>query len=264
MKLTLRQRRAASVSCLLGIVFLAVCGNPIWADNPPQAPTSAAKSAPSNRGKQAPAGATAGIPDPKQVGGEPEGIVQVANLIYAGVKSSHCFSDHFLMAAEKSSTISTSRRFHAVKLASGELFDYPLVIMTGEGDFSLTDAERQNLLAYVERGGFVLASASCSSQEWNRSFRSEIARIFKDHPLRVIPMDHTIFNTVTKITALKARHGTPRPLEGVSLSGRLGVVYSQDGLNDTAHTQGCCCCGGNEIVNCVEVNVNILAYAVIY
>jgi hypothetical protein len=261
--LTKFQRCQITARICAGLLVFAGCGSPSWADPPTQQKKAADARAAADTGKPATKGGAA-IPDPKQVGGEPEGIVQVANLIYAGVKSSHCFSDHFLMAAEKTSTISTSRRFHAVKLASGELFNYPLVIMTGEGSFSLTDIERQNLLAYVERGGFLLASASCSSQEWNRSFRAEIARIFKDHPLRSIPMDHPLFNTVTKITTLKAHHGTPRPLEGVSLGGRLGVVYSQDGLNDTAHTQGCCCCGGNEIENCVEVNVNILAYAVIY
>jgi hypothetical protein len=53
-------------------------------------------------------------------------------------------------------------------------------------------------------------------------------------------------------------------LEGISLGGRLAVLYSQDGLNDTAHTQGCCCCGGNEIRNSVQINVNILAYALNY
>jgi hypothetical protein len=42
------------------------------------------------------------------------------------------------------------------------------------------------------------------------------------------------------------------------------VLYSVDGLNDTAHTQGCCCCGGNEITNCEQINVNILAYAMLY
>ncbi|MBI3861158.1 MAG: hypothetical protein HY290_04610, partial [Planctomycetia bacterium] len=52
--------------------------------------------------------------------------------------------------------------------------------------------------------------------------------------------------------------------EGVSLGGRLGVIYSQDGLNDTQHSQGCCCCGGNEITNSVDINVNILAYALMY
>ena len=46
------------------------------------------------------------------VGGETEGIVQVGNLVYAGTKSSQCFSDQFLVRAEKESAISTSRRFH--------------------------------------------------------------------------------------------------------------------------------------------------------
>jgi len=204
------------------------------------------------------------IPDPKQLGGEPDSVVQVANLVYAGVKSSQCFSDHFLITAEKESAISTSRRFHAVKLASGEIYGYPLLIMTGEGDFALPDSERENLRRYVERGGFLLASAGCSSLEWDRAFRREMATVFAEHPLRPLGMDHPVFHTVTDISELKAKHGKPRPLEGISLDGRLGVIYSQDGLNDTAHTQGCCCCGGNEIKNAIQVNVNILAYTLTY
>lgn len=204
------------------------------------------------------------VPDPQQVGGEPDSVVQVANLIYAGVKSSQCFSDHFLATAEKESAISTSRRFHAVKLRSDELFNFPLVIMTGEGAFTLTDAERSNLRLFVERGGLLLSSAGCSSQEWDRSFRNEMATIFPKHPLNQIGMDHVLFKTVYEIKQLPAKHGSARPLEGVSIDGRLGVVYSQDGLNDTAHTQGCCCCGGNEISNSVQVNVNILAYSLVY
>lgn len=204
------------------------------------------------------------IPDPKQVGGEPDGVVQVANLVYAGVKSSQCFADHFLVTAEKESAISTSRRFHAVKLSSDEMFNFPLVIMTGEGTFELTDAERTNLKQFVERGGFLLASAGCSSPEWDRALRRELGLIFAEHSLAPLPLDHPLFHTVYDIGELKAKHGQPRPLEGISLGGRLGMVYSQDGLNDTAHTQGCCCCGGNEITNAVQVNVNILAYSLIY
>ena len=204
------------------------------------------------------------IPEPKHMGGEPESVVQVANLIYAGVKSSHCFSDHFLITAEKESAISTSRRFHAVKLSSDELFGFPMVIMTGEGAFDLTEKERENLRKFVERGGMLLASAGCSSHEWDRSFRKEMSTVFSQESLVSVKMDHPLFNTVYEIKELKAKHGTPHPVEGISLGGRLGVVYSQDGLNDTAHTQGCCCCGGNEIANCVQVNVNILAYSLLY
>ncbi len=202
--------------------------------------------------------------EPKQVGGEPDGIVQVANLVYAGTKSSQCFADHFLIKAEKESAISTSRRFHAVKLSSDEIYNFPLLIMTGEGPFTLPDQERANLARYIQRGGFLLASAGCSSQEWERSFRREMAIIFPDQPLVPLGMDHAVFHTVYDINTLTAKHSKPKPLEGISLGMRLGVLYSQDGLNDTQHTQGCCCCGGNELTNAVDINVNVLAYALTY
>jgi hypothetical protein len=204
------------------------------------------------------------VPESKQIGGEPDGIVQVANLIYAGTKSSQCFSDHFLIQAEKETSISTSRRFHAVKLGSEEVFGFPLVIMTGEGEFAFTDIERENLRQYVQGGGFLLASAGCSSREWDRSFRREMARIFPATPMQPLDLGHPVFHTVYEINELQGLHGKPRPLDGVVLGGRIGVLYSQDGLNDTAHTQGCCCCGGNEITNSAQVNVNVLAYALTY
>ena len=204
------------------------------------------------------------VPDPKGVGGETDSVVQVANLIYAGTKSSKCFSDHFLLKAEQDSTISTSRRFHSVKLGSEELFDYPLVIMTGEGAFELLDEERENLRKYVERGGFLIASAGCSSPDWDKSFRAEMAKVFADRGMKKLEMSHPVFHTVYDVKELGAKHGAPRPLEGVSIGERLGVLYSVDGLNDTAHTTGCCCCGGNEITNAEQINVNILAYSLLY
>lgn len=204
------------------------------------------------------------LTESKQAGGEPDGIVQIANLVYAGTKSSRCFSDHFLVKAEKDSAISTSRRFHAVKLGSNDLFDFPMVIMTGEGTFTLGEQERENLRKYCENGGVVLASAGCSSEEWDRSFRQEMAAVFPAAVLEPIGMEHPIFHMVYEIPVLQAAHGEPRPLEAVSIGGRLAIIYSRDGLNDTAHTQGCCCCGGNEITNAIEVNVNALAYALMY
>ena len=202
--------------------------------------------------------------EPRQPGGEADGIVQVASLIYAGTKTSKCFSDHFLTRAEKDSAITTSRHFHTVKLSSDELFEFPLVIMTGEGSFSLPDDERRNLRRFIERGGFLLASASCSSPEWDKSFRAEMARVFPDHPMQTLTLKHPVFHTVYDITELKAKHNQAKPLEGLSFDDRLGILYSQEGLNDTEHTQGCCCCGGNEITNCEQVNVNILAYSLLY
>ena len=249
---TTRPRWRLPATALAGLFAVAVFSALGEAPKEPPAPAPAATPPPTL------------VPEPAQAGGEPDGIVQVANLVYAGTKSSTCFSDHFLLQAEKDSHISTSRRFHAVKLASDELFGFPLVIMTGEGAFELPDAERQNLRKFVEGGGLLLASASCSSPDWDRSFRAEMAKVFPDRAMAALGMDHPLFHTVYDIAELKAKHGKARPLEAVSVGGRVGVLYSVDGLNNTANTQGCCCCGGNEISNCEQVNVNVLAYALLY
>jgi hypothetical protein len=209
------------------------------------------------------AGDSGVVPDPTSIGGESAGVVQVANLIYAGTKTSECFADHFLRRAEQDSSISTSRRLHSVKLASDEIYNFPLLVMTGEGEFELLSEECDNLRRFVERGGFLLASAGCSSTEWNQSFRRAMARIFTDRKLEKLSTDHLIFHTVYDIGQLEAKHGKPQPLEGIHFGSRLGVLYSQDGLNDTANTQGCCCCGGNEITNAEQINVNILIYSLL-
>ncbi len=203
------------------------------------------------------------VSEPASVGGEPGSVVQVANLIYAGTKSSECFSDHFLRRAEKDSSISTSRRLHSVKLASDEIYSFPVLIMTGEGEFTLLEEERQNLRQFIERGGFLLASAGCSSEAWDRSFRREMALTFQQRELKPLEMDHLIFHTVYDVEKLNAKHGEPKPIVGIHFGKRLGVLYSQDGLNDTSNSQGCCCCGGNEITNAEEINVNILVYSLL-
>ena len=45
-----------------------------------------------------------------------EGIVQCANAIYAGNKTSKCFADAFLTALQQKTTIVTERRFKPVRL----------------------------------------------------------------------------------------------------------------------------------------------------
>ena len=172
--------------------------------------------------------------------------------MYAGTKSSRCFSDHFLIKAEKETSISTSRRFHAVKLSSDNIYEFPLVIMTGEGDFQLSAAERETLPATPSGGGFAglgrlfvdRMGPRVSAARWPRSFPTTRS-IDRHEPSRCF-----IRSTISR-SCHHARR-SPRPLVGVSIGGRLGVIYSQDGLNDTPNTTGCCCCGGNELGNAMK------------
>ena len=200
------------------------------------------------------AGAGAGSSDGR------DDIVKSANLIYAGSKSSVCFSDKFLATVGKESNITADSRFTPVKLSATELFDYPFAIMTGEGAFALLEQERQNLKSYLKRGGFLLASAGCSSVDWDRSFRREFKQILPDKKLKKIALDHALFKTIYDIKTIRLKNGGTTQLEGLEIDGRIVLIYSAEGLNDTPNVKGCCCCGGNEIKNCHEINANVFAY----
>lgn len=194
-----------------------------------------------------------------------EGIVQCANLIYGPGKTSTCFSDEFLSAAQRETSIVTDRRFKPVKLDSADLFHYPFAIMTGEGDFSLTPKERENLAKYLSGGGFLLASAGCSNEEWDRAFRREVKAALGEENLQRLSPGHAVFGTVYRIDDLGLNKSEGKGhLEGVERNGRLVLIYSADGLNNTANAPGCCCCGGNELTNSLQLNVNILAYALLH
>lgn len=194
-----------------------------------------------------------------------EGAVECGNLIYAGTRTSKCFSDEFLTTVQQKTSISTERRFKAVKLADEELFKIPFVIMTGDGDFNLTAKERENLKRYLQNGGFLLASASCSNQPWSAAFEREIRSLFGNDALKDIPADHEIFRTIFTVKDMKLSHSGPAPvLRGITHNGKIVVVFSPEGLNDSSHAENCCCCGGNEIQNAMEINANILAYALLH
>ena len=190
--------------------------------------------------------------------------IRCANWIYAGSKSSVCFSSKFLSSVTARTNIEVDDAFTPVKLASDTVFEHPFAIMTGEGTFTLREEERWNLRSYLERGGFLLASAGCSSAEWARAFRLEIKRVLPESDLHKIQMDHPLFRTVFEVASIALKNGGTTLLEGIELNGRLVLVYSSEGLNDTSNVKGCCCCGGNEVRNSHDINVNILAYAIMH
>ena len=85
--------------------------------------------------------------------------IRIATLDYANGKTSRCFSAGFLDDVGRSTKIQIERQFSQVSLDSQDLFEFPFVIMTGEGAFELNDTELENLRTFIRRGGFVLASA---------------------------------------------------------------------------------------------------------
>lgn len=190
--------------------------------------------------------------------------IRCGNLTYAGTKTSKCFASEFLRTAAKETDLVILPDFQAVRLDSDQLFDTPFTVISGEGTFKFTEKDRTNLARYLRCGGFLLASPGCSDEEWGKSFRNELTALLPEAKLVKIPMKHPVFSMVYQIPTLSLKSGGTTLVEGVELNGRLVMIYSQEGLNDAHHAKGCCCCGGNQILESEQVNVNILLYSLLH
>ncbi|BCX47330.1 hypothetical protein HAHE_12380 [Haloferula helveola] len=189
--------------------------------------------------------------------------IKCGNLVYGKGQTSVCFADAFLKDAARETGIDIDPSFSRIALAKPELFKTPMCVFTGEGDFQLTPEERKNLKRYLENGGFIMASPGCSDADWNRAFQREISAALPEYKFAALPMDHELFSTVHKITEVRTYSKSVK-LQGLQINGRLALLYSPEGLNDVRNASGCCCCGGSEIQQSRQVNVNALVYALLH
>ena len=203
------------------------------------------------------------VPTPAQSVDWNTETIHCGNLIYGDNQTSVCFADTFLTDAANATGLNIHPRFSRIALAADEVFNTPMCIFTGEGDFVLRGSERANLRRYLENGGFIFSSPGCSNAAWNTAFAREIALALPGYELREIPMTHELFSTVHRIPSLTVR-GRTVLLQGIIINGRLALVHSPEGLNNAANAKGCCCCGGAEISQAREVNVNAVAYALLH
>jgi len=190
--------------------------------------------------------------------------IQCANLVYAGSKSSVCFADKFLSDVAKQTNLNVGKNFVPVRLDADTLFDFPFCVWSGEENFALTARERENLRKYLLNGGFVLSSPGCSDSRWDAALRKELKLVFPEHQLVKIPMSHPVFSTVNNIPRLNTKSNKTTQVEGLEINGRLVMIYSKEGLNDVGNAKGCCCCGGDMIMESALVNVNVFTYALLY
>ncbi|MGP1346047.1 MAG: DUF4159 domain-containing protein [Phycisphaerales bacterium] len=190
-----------------------------------------------------------------------------------------CFSMRFLELARIDGGLDVAPELIPIDTLDREsLLDHPIAVMSGEGAFRLSPAQVEALGHFLERGGFLIASAGCSSHAWAASFERIVDRLrqrpgWQAASLQPIDQRHELMSTIYDIKSLTTRRAAASGAtsEGpvgraltLSLEGRICIVYSPDGLNDTDGAgDGCCCCGGSEIREARWLNANAIAYALI-
>ena len=109
-----------------------------------------------------------------------------------------------------------------------DLLEAPVLYLNGEKGAEISDAGVRMLRDYINRGGFIFADAVCEGQEFDRSFRELMKRVFPepDYKLRLLPPEHPIWSAEAPV---EARY--QRPLWGVDLGCRTCVAYCPDNLS---------------------------------
>lgn len=188
--------------------------------------------------------------------------IDVVLLTYNRGKTAACFASKFLEHASRKGKLNVNRSLVKLPLEESDLKPYPMLIFSGDLRFKLSDKELSNLRTYLENGGFVLASAGCANEIWIESFKKMMDILIPGSEFKPLSMDHPLFHTIYDLKQINSTKAGKTPvLYGLEVKGKLAMVYSPIGINDTAHAGGeCCCCGGEEILQAPLINANILAY----
>lgn len=133
---------------------------------------------------------------------------------------------NLLNAIAQRTGLRVNDREKVVQLTDDEIWTVPYLHMTGHGNVHFSDAELAVLRRWILQGGFLHASDNYGMDE---SFRREMARLFPDHPLVEVPLDHPVYHIVYDfpkgLPKIHEHDGKPAQGFGIFIDGRLAVFY---------------------------------------
>jgi len=126
-----------------------------------------------------------------------------------------------------------------VETSSSEIFNYPILFMTGHGNIYFTDSDTENLRKYLMSGGFLHISDNYGLDKF---IRKELKKVFPELTLQEIPYNHPIYHQKYSFEGLPKIHehdGKPPQGFGIFYEGRMICFYDyesdlSDGWEDEA------------------------------
>jgi hypothetical protein len=122
-----------------------------------------------------------------------------------------------------------SENVETVTPGSPDIFNYPLVDMTGHGNVFFSDDEVQNLRKYLISGGFLHVSDNYGIDKY---LRREIKKVFPELDFVELPFKHPIYHQKFKfkkgLPKIHEHDGKPAQGFGIIYKGRLVVFYDYE------------------------------------
>jgi len=177
---------------------------------------------------------------------------------------------NLLKYARDNSTLEVKFKRAAVRLKDPRAMTYPLLYITGHHDFVWTAEEATALKRYLKAGGLLLADACCGRLAFDAAFRREIGRALPDDKLERLPADHPLYHCLHDIKQVEytprvhedfGRFNTPE-IEGLTLDGRLAVIYSRFDLGNGWEQFPHAYSYGLKEESSLKIGANVLVFAV--
>ncbi|WP_439129412.1 DUF4159 domain-containing protein [Polaribacter sp.] len=122
-----------------------------------------------------------------------------------------------------------SKNPQTVAVSSEDLYNFPIVFMTGHGNVFFSDDEAENLRNYLISGGFLHISDNYGLDKY---IRNEIKKVFPKLEFKEIPSNHPIYNQSFKfpngIPKIHEHDKKPAQGFGIFYEGRLVVFYDYE------------------------------------
>lgn len=116
-----------------------------------------------------------------------------------------------------------------VEVNSIDIYNYPIVFMTGHGNVIFSDDDAENLKTYLISGGFLHISDNYGLDKY---IRREIKKIFPTLEFQEIPYDHPIFhqtfNFENGLPKIHEHDNKPPQGFGLFYKGRLICFYDYE------------------------------------
>ena len=123
----------------------------------------------------------------------------------------------------------------AVRADSPEIHKSTFVYFTGRKDFTLTEAEVENLRAYLLQGGAIVANSALPGRgsRFDLAFRREMKRVIPDREFQPIDVKHRIMQAFMAFAKIpKGLNYWEEPLEIIDIEGRTAVIYNVNDYGD--------------------------------
>lgn len=169
-------------------------------------------------------------------------------------------------------SIKTLPERRVVGLDDELLFSSPFLLILGSEEFPvLKEKEVETLRRYLKGGGIILIDESSGQKEnsFDKAIRREFGRILPDGEWIKLPKDeHPVFRSFYLLRTVSGRRIVNNYLEGINLSGRTAVIYSQNDLfaawvKDRLGNYLYSCLPGGETqrLETIKLTANIFIYA---